>query len=185
MLFLGMKRRIFLIKESWQVNVLQYSPGLAQNLRHQGHKHLIFRFLPGKDERGHISLVMLSNLQHHSGSQVFSLTFSRWQKSKVKQCDLANTGYWSRVCDFFHSYGDTRLAGNLLQGQSVSRSLAKKKKKKKEMPSFQFSLFQRSRMLTRKYEYHLYFCYSCNTHIDFSIYIIMLTVATYKIIAII
>lgn len=84
MLFLGMETSIFLIKENWQVDVLQYSPGLAQNLRHQGHKHLIFRSLPGKDARGHISLVMLTNLQHHSGSQVFSLTFSQMVEIQSK-----------------------------------------------------------------------------------------------------
>lgn len=82
------------------------------------------------------------------------------------------------MCDFFHFYGDPHLARSPDQGQSVSRSLAEK-----EMPFFQLSLFQISQVLTRKYEYQLYFCYSNNSHIDFHVYIIvMLTVATYKII---
>lgn len=76
MLFLGMERSIFLIKENWQGDFSQCSPGLAQNVRRQGCKRLIFRFLPGKDARGHISLAMRSNLLHHGGSQILGLTLA-------------------------------------------------------------------------------------------------------------
>ena len=80
MLFLGMEGSIFLIKENWQGDFLQCSPGLTQNSRCQGCKHLILRSLPGKDARGHISLVM----QHHGGSPVFGLTFAQMVEIQSK-----------------------------------------------------------------------------------------------------
>lgn len=83
-LFLGMESSIFLIKESWQGDFSQWSPGLAQNLRRQRCKHLIFRSLLGKDTRGHTSLARLSNLQHHSGSQVFGLTLDEMVEIQSK-----------------------------------------------------------------------------------------------------
>lgn len=84
MLFLGMERSISLIKENWQGDFLQCSLGLAQNVRRQGCKHLIFRSFPGKDAGGHISLAMISNLQHHSGSQVLGLTLAQMVEIQSK-----------------------------------------------------------------------------------------------------
>lgn len=103
MLFLGMEGSIFLIKENWQGDFLQYSPGLTQNLRHQGCKHLIFRSLPGKDAREHISLAMHSNLQHHGGSQVFGLTFAQMVEIQSKavwpgKCRVLEWSVWFLPC---------------------------------------------------------------------------------------
>lgn len=74
MLFLGMERSIFLIKENWQGDLLHCSPGLAQNGRRQGCKHLIFGSLPGKDARGHIALATCSSQLYHGGSRAFGPT---------------------------------------------------------------------------------------------------------------
>lgn len=84
MLFLGMERSIFLIKENWQGDLLQCSPGLAQNGRRQGCKHLIFRSLPGKDTRGHIALATRSSRLHHGGSQAFGLTLAQMVEIQSK-----------------------------------------------------------------------------------------------------
>lgn len=84
MLFLGMERSIFLIKENWQGDFSQCSPGLAQNVRRQGCKRLIFRSLPGKAARGHISLAVRSNLLHHGGSQILGLTLAQMVEIQSK-----------------------------------------------------------------------------------------------------
>lgn len=87
MLFLGMERSIFLIKENWQGDLLQCSPGLAQNGRRQGCKHLIFGSLPGKDARGHIAPATRSSRLYHSGSRAFGLTL-------VQMVEIQSKAMW-------------------------------------------------------------------------------------------
>lgn len=84
MLFLGMERSIFLLKENWQGDLLQCSPGLAQNGR-QGCKYLIFGSLPGKDARGHIAPRRVAVGRTTVGLGPWTDTCSDGGRSKVKQ----------------------------------------------------------------------------------------------------